>query len=82
MARPILLSWSSGKDSAWALHLLRRRDDLEVVGLVTTVLVTVVALISARVAIRIQYFIMGGIALSLISLFFGGTATVVAPTSF
>jgi len=32
-----LLSWSSGKDSAWALHLLRRRSDLEVVGLVTTV---------------------------------------------
>ena len=33
----ILLSWSSGKDSAWALHLLRQRDDVEVVGLVTTV---------------------------------------------
>jgi uncharacterized protein (TIGR00290 family) len=31
-----LLSWSSGKDSAWALHLLRQRDDVEVVGLVTT----------------------------------------------
>jgi uncharacterized protein (TIGR00290 family) len=32
-----LLSWSSGKDSAWALHLLRQRDDVEVVGLVTTI---------------------------------------------
>jgi uncharacterized protein (TIGR00290 family) len=32
----ILLSWSSGKDSAWALHVLRQRDDLEVVGLLTT----------------------------------------------
>jgi diphthamide synthase (EF-2-diphthine--ammonia ligase) len=32
-----LLSWSSGKDSAWALHLLRQRDDIEVVGLVTTI---------------------------------------------
>lgn len=31
-----LLSWSSGKDSAWALHLLRQRGDVEVVGLVTT----------------------------------------------
>jgi uncharacterized protein (TIGR00290 family) len=31
-----LLSWSSGKDSAWALHVLRRRTDLEIVGLVTT----------------------------------------------
>ena len=32
-----LLSWSSGKDSAWALHLLRRDPDCEVVGLVTTI---------------------------------------------
>ncbi|VTR98392.1 Uncharacterized protein OS=Isosphaera pallida (strain ATCC 43644 / DSM 9630 / IS1B) GN=Isop_2404 PE=4 SV=1: ATP_bind_4 [Gemmata massiliana] len=32
----VLLSWSSGKDSAWALHDLRRRGDVEVVGLVTT----------------------------------------------
>lgn len=30
------LSWSSGKDSAWALTALRERDDLEVVGLLTT----------------------------------------------
>jgi uncharacterized protein (TIGR00290 family) len=33
----LLLSWSSGKDSAWALHQLRQGDDFEVVGLVTTV---------------------------------------------
>jgi uncharacterized protein (TIGR00290 family) len=32
-----LLFWSSGKDSAYALHLLRRQGDVEVVGLVTTV---------------------------------------------
>ena len=32
----VLLSWSSGKDCAWALHLLRRQPDVEVVGLVTT----------------------------------------------
>jgi uncharacterized protein (TIGR00290 family) len=32
-----LLSWSSGKDSAWALHLLRQRADVSVVGLVTTI---------------------------------------------
>jgi uncharacterized protein (TIGR00290 family) len=31
-----LLSWSSGKDSAWSLHILRQRGDVEVVGLVTT----------------------------------------------
>ena len=33
---PALLSWSSGKDSAWALHVLRQRGDVDVVGLLTT----------------------------------------------
>jgi uncharacterized protein (TIGR00290 family) len=37
MADKALLSWSSGKDSAWALHMLRAAHDLEVVGLLTTV---------------------------------------------
>ncbi len=32
----VLLSWSSGKDCAWALHVLRRRSDVEIVGLLTT----------------------------------------------
>ena len=32
-----LLSWSTGKDSAWALHVLRQRTEIEVVGLVTTI---------------------------------------------
>jgi uncharacterized protein (TIGR00290 family) len=32
----ILLSWSSGKDSAWSLHLLRRQREYDVVGLLTT----------------------------------------------
>ncbi len=32
-----LLSWSSGKDSAWALHVLRQQRQVEVVGLLTTV---------------------------------------------
>src|ERR1700733_11768480 len=32
----VLMSWSSGKDSAWALHLLRRDPTLEIVGLLTT----------------------------------------------
>ena len=34
---PILLAWSSGKDSAWALHTLRQDPAVEVVGLLTTV---------------------------------------------
>jgi uncharacterized protein (TIGR00290 family) len=33
----VLLSWSSGKDSAWALHVLRQQADIELVGLLTTV---------------------------------------------
>ena len=36
MTQPVLLSWSGGKDAAWALHVLRGRDDLHVVGLLTT----------------------------------------------
>lgn len=37
MKKTVLLSWSSGKDSAWALHVLRQDPDVEVVGLFTTV---------------------------------------------
>ena len=31
-----LLSWSSGKDSAWSLHLLREQNEFKIVGLLTT----------------------------------------------
>lgn len=34
--KKVLLSWSSGKDSAWALRLLRENADLRVTALVTT----------------------------------------------
>lgn len=37
MKAKALLSWSSGKDSAFALHELRRAGELDVVGLLTTV---------------------------------------------
>jgi uncharacterized protein (TIGR00290 family) len=37
MGKRILLSWSGGKDCAWALHLLREKAEYEVVGLLTTV---------------------------------------------
>jgi len=33
----ILVSWSSGKDSAWMVHVLRQRGDLEIGGLLTTI---------------------------------------------
>lgn len=35
--RPVLLSWSGGKDAAWTLQWLRAREDVEVVALLTTV---------------------------------------------
>ncbi|MBI2060903.1 MAG: adenine nucleotide alpha hydrolase [Nitrospirae bacterium] len=37
MARKILLSWSSGKDSAWTLHVLRQSGEFQIAGLLTTV---------------------------------------------
>ena len=35
MKKKTLLSWSSGKDSAWALHLLRQDPRIELLGLFT-----------------------------------------------
>ena len=32
----VLLSWSSGKDSAWSLHLLRQQANVQLAGLLTT----------------------------------------------
>lgn len=37
MTMKVLVSWSTGKDSAWMLHRLQQRDDIELVGLVSTV---------------------------------------------
>ena len=33
----VLVSWSSGKDSAWMVHVLRQQPDIELVGILTTV---------------------------------------------
>ena len=35
--RRVALSWSSGKDSAWALHLLRQDPQVEVIALITSI---------------------------------------------
>jgi uncharacterized protein (TIGR00290 family) len=35
--KKLLVSWSSGKDSAWALHVLRQSNEYEIVGLLTTI---------------------------------------------
>ena len=36
LSKRVLMSWSSGKDSAWALHVLRRDPEIEVCALLTT----------------------------------------------
>ena len=38
MKKKILLAWSSGKDSAWALHVLRQQGQYEIAGLMTTII--------------------------------------------
>lgn len=35
--RRAVVSWSSGKDAAWALHMVRRHGDLEVAGLLSSI---------------------------------------------
>jgi len=37
MKRKTMLAWSSGKDSAWALHVLKQNPEIELVGLFSTV---------------------------------------------
>lgn len=53
MSRRVLLSWSSGKDSAWTLQVLREDPNVEIAGLLTTVNTTYgrVAMHSTRRAI-------------------------------
>ncbi|MFC2150969.1 Na-K-Cl cotransporter [Bacteroidota bacterium] len=46
--------------------------DIKLVGLVTTLLLGILSLFSTKAAIRLQFFILGVIILSLLSLFFGG----------
>lgn len=36
MKKKALISWSSGKDSAWTLHILRQSGEYEIAGLLTT----------------------------------------------
>lgn len=37
MKKKVLLAWSSGKDSAWTLHVLRQQGQYEIAGLMTTI---------------------------------------------
>ena len=48
----------------------------KLIGIVTTIAVAILALVSARAAIRAQYFIMFAIGISLLSLLFGSPVEV------
>ena len=70
MSRRVVLSWSSGKDSAWTLHVLREDPDVEVVGLLTTVNTTHdrVAMHSTRRAILEAQAHSAGLPLHVVPL--------------
>lgn len=37
MSRKTIISWSTGKDSAWATYQLQQRDDIDLVGMLCTI---------------------------------------------
>ncbi len=54
MSKPkALMAWSSGKDAAWALHTAREKNEVEIVGLLTTITETYarVSMHGVRVAV-------------------------------
>ncbi len=65
-----LLSWSSGKDSAWSLHILRQKPGIEVTGLLTTVNATFnrVAMHGVRREILEAQAAAAGLALHVVEL--------------
>jgi len=70
MPKKTLLSWSSGKDSAWTLYQLQQDDDIELVGLVTTVNETHqrVAMHAVRVELLKQQAQAAGLPLHIINI--------------
>jgi len=70
MAKKTWLSWSSGKDSAWALQVLRQSDEYEVAGLFTTVNATFerVAMHAVRVELLREQALAVGLPVHLIEI--------------
>jgi len=70
MRKNTWLSWSSGKDSAWALQVLRQSDEYEVTGLFTTINSTFkrVAMHAVRVALLREQARAVGLPLHLIEI--------------
>ena len=70
MGKKTWLSWSSGKDSAWALHVMRQSGEFEVSGLFTTINATFerVAMHAVRVELLRQQAAAVGLPLYLIEI--------------
>lgn len=70
MPRKTLLSWSSGKDSAWALHVLRQDPQVEVAGLFCTVnkMFERVAMHGVRNSLLMQQAESAGLPLHIIEI--------------
>lgn len=70
MRKKTWLSWSSGKDSAWALHVLRQSAEYEVTGLFTTINTAFdrVAMHAVRVELLRQQAQAVGLPLHLIEI--------------
>ncbi len=68
--KKVLISWSSGKDSAWTLHLLQQQPDVEVVGLLTSINGEAerVAMHGTRVAVLNAQAKAAGLPLWIVSL--------------
>lgn len=65
-----VLSWSSGKDSAYSLHVLREQDEVEVVGLLTTINAEAgrVAMHAVRVELLRRQAEAAGLPLTIVEL--------------
>src|SRR5690349_10862241 len=66
----ILLSWSSGKDSAWTLQVLRQMPDIEIAGLLTTMNRSAqrVAMHAVRKSLLEQQAVATGLPLTVLDL--------------
>lgn len=71
MTKPrVMLSWSSGKDSAWSLHTIQQSNDYEIAGIFTTVNAEFqrVAMHGVRLALLKQQAQAMGLSLTVIEI--------------
>jgi uncharacterized protein (TIGR00290 family) len=70
MKKRTLLAWSSGKDSAWALHLLRQNPDIEPAGLFCTIneVAQRIAMHAVRLELLRQQMLRIGLPLHLLPI--------------